>query len=424
MRYGARLAIVIGLLAGARARADSHWAEPTAAEQVLIPVTALAPDSTLPPVGPIEATACPCPPTCEPQHFVCGPRGRFWVSLEYLFWGVRGSPTPPLIVANAPGTPPESVGQGGVVLFGGERINDDVRPGFRIGGGMWFDCCQQCGIEVDYFRLAGGGDGAAFASTGTPILSRPFFNAQLGVPDAELIAFPGLLAGAVGVSSSLNLEGAQANLIHNLCCSCCSRVDLLVGYRFLELDEDLTIIENLVATAPGGPAPVGTRLLVVDHFRTENRFNGGQIGLAGELRRGDFFLDWRGTLALGVTESETDINGATTITLPGGVPRTFSGGLLALPSNSGHFTHDRFSVVPAFGLRLGYQLTEHLRGFVGYDFLYWTKVARPGEQIDLAVNPTLLPPPTPLVGPVRPRFPDRDSDVWVQGGSVGLEVRW
>ena len=33
-------------------------------------------------------------------------------------------------------------------------------------------------------------------------------------------------------------------------------------------------------------------------------------------------------------------------------------------------------------MTLGYQLTETVRLYAGYNFLYWTNVARPGAQID------------------------------------------
>lgn len=48
-----------------------------------------------------------------------------------------------------------------------------------------------------------------------------------------------------------------------------------------------------------------------------------------------------------------------------------------------------------------------------------------GEQIDPVINPQLLPPVTPSVlGPLRPAFPNRDSNLWVQGLNIGLEWRY
>jgi hypothetical protein len=62
---------------------------------------------------------------------------------------------------------------------------------------------------------------------------------------------------------------------------------------------------------------------------------------------------------------------------------------------------------------------------VGYSLIYWSRVVRPGDQIDLDVNPDYLPPATtPVTGPARPRFVFRESDFWAQGLSVGGDLRW
>ena len=61
---------------------------------------------------------------------------------------------------------------------------------------------------------------------------------------------------------------------------------------------------------------------------------------------------------------------------------TFAGGLLAQSTNIGHYSQDNFAVVPELDLNLGFQFTRHTRVVVGYDCLYWSKVARAGEQID------------------------------------------
>jgi hypothetical protein len=59
----------------------------------------------------------------------------------------------------------------------------------------------------------------------------------------------------------------------------------------------------------------------------------------------------------------------------------------------------------------------------GYSFIYWPGVARAGEQIDFALNPTQLPPGT-LVGPARPAFVLHRSDLWAHGFSIGVEFRY
>jgi hypothetical protein len=132
-------------------------------------------------------------------------------------------------------------------------------------------------------------------------------------------------------------------------------------------------------------------------------------------------------VALGSTDQVVDVAGSTVIAPPGQVATVANGGLLAQPTNSGHFTRDQFAVVPEVGVNVGYQATAHLRAFVGYTFLYWSNVVRPGDQIDRAVNPTQLPVSTAapqLAGPARPAPVLRDTAFWAQGSSFGVEFRY
>jgi hypothetical protein len=352
-----------------------------------------------------------------------------WTNFEWLYWTVQGQSLPPLVTASPAGTSRAAVGAPGPttdVLFGGNRANNDFRSGFRFSGGVWLNPEQTCGIEADFFFLgqsrnafAAGGDG-----TGT-ILARPFFNTQTGQPDAQLIVFPGL-AGNVNVDSTSNVIGGGVNAIHNLCCSPCGRVDLLLGYRYFGLTDDLSINEDLVSTdAIGGRVPPGYRFQVQDRFRTQNNFHGGVIGLAAERRRSAVFFGARASVALGATQEITDISGSTVITPPGGLPQVYNGGLLALPSNIGHYERTAFAVLPQIGLKAGVQVTECVRVYAGYDFMYLSNVMRAGDQIDLAVNPNQLPGSgQPQTGPARPAYFAKNTDVWLQGVNIGVSMHW
>jgi len=130
----------------------------------------------------------------------------------------------------------------------------------------------------------------------------------------------------------------------------------------------------------------GTHVVIRDSFGTNNDFYGGQLGTTMSYQRNRLTLDMRTTVALGSTHQRLNIEGSQVRTLPGQAPLNFQGGLLALDSNIGTFTRNQFSVVPEVGLNVGYQVTEHLRTFVGYNFLYWTNVIRPGDQIDREID--------------------------------------
>jgi len=115
------------------------------------------------------------------------------------------------------------------------------------------------------------------------------------------------------------------------------------------------------------------------------------------------------------------------VTFANGVTQNFVGGLLALRSNIGSFHQDRFGVVPEVDLKVGYHLTDHVKIFAGYDFLYWSSVVRPGQQIDRTLNETLIPnfnSGQPASGVNRPMALFHDSDFWAQGLTVGLEYKY
>jgi hypothetical protein len=343
---------------------------------------------------------------------------------------MKGAPLPPLVTTSPAGTPASQAGvlgaPGTVVLFGNSDVNSGVRSGGRGTLGYWLDDCQRIGLEADFFMLETLGSGLSASSTGNPILARPFFDAVLGQQSSELVAFPGRVAGTVSAGeSSTGLLGADALLRCNLCCRCDSRLDLVAGYRFLRLADRVEVTENLTSTTGSAAVPLGTTFAVTDRFETTNDFHGFDLGLRGEIRRGAWVLAGRADVAMGDNHEVLDIDGSTTVTVPGAPPVTSAGGLLALQSNIGRTTRDRFVVVPEFGARLGYQVTPRLQAYAGYTFIYWGEVLRAGNQIDLTVNPNLLPPvTTPVTGPLRPAPRLDNSSLWIQGIDLGLEFRF
>ncbi len=280
---------------------------------------------------------------------------------------------------------------------------------------------------ASFFYLSPTGKNFLVGSDGTNVaLFRPFVNALTGAPDAEDVSFlTDGVTGQVGVQNKSDFLGGDVNFRHKLCCcdDCCQgyRIDLLAGYRSEGLRESLEINENLTLLPPGNPA--GTDQ-VQDRFRTSNVFHGLQLGLDGQWWRNRWFLDFRALAALGLTHQTVDIEGVTIQTPAGGTPMVFPGGLLALPSNIGHYTRDPFTFVPTLGVSVGRQLTDCVRVSVGYDLTYWTSVVHPGNQIDPVVNPNQLPPPLPPISPLRPAFHFQGSDFWAQGLNVAVEFRY
>jgi hypothetical protein len=93
------------------------------------------------------------------------------------------------------------------------------------------------------------------------------------------------------------------------------------------------------------------------------------------------------------------------------------------PSNIGRTTDDHFAVSPQLGVKLRWKLTPALSANVGYDFLYWSSVVRPGNQIDHNLNATQFP-GAGVIGALLPAPQFNRSDFFAQGVSFGLTFRY
>ena len=348
---------------------------------------------------------------------------RLALSAEYLLWWSKGDRTPPLAVSvpTAGGVPAGMP----TTLIGGGSLANDAQSGLRASAIYWFSDSHFWGIELGGFFLGpqnntysvGGGAGA------NPVIGRPFNDTSAGGAAAlELVAGLGILQGNVQVVHREMLWGTDLNLRRNLFNDCNFTMDVLFGFRQVGLDESLSITENLTQTAPVGGFPAGSTFLVNDKFSTSNRFYGGQVGLAGMWRFADAWsLGFIGKVAIGNTQQTADVIGSTTVS-SGGVTQTLPGGLLTQAgTNIGHYSQNRFSVVPEVGLTLGYQVTDWMRLTAGYNFLYWSNVMRPGDQVNVNVNRTLLPFRGGAVVPgAQPAFLGRTTDYYAQGVTFGM----
>lgn len=362
-----------------------------------------------------------------------GPSGRFWGRAELLGWWIDGFSTPALVTTSPAGTARADAGvlgrPGTTVLFGGDSLAGDLRLGGRFTVGGWFGPSRHSGVEAIFFGLQSSGSDFAATSTGTPILARPFFNVEPGLEgqDAELAAFPGELSGSISVRSETKLHGLEVLYRHKLSQEWPRRVDLITGWRYAQLEDDLLITDSKEVLSGSTGLAVGTTLTEFDHFRTKNIFHGAEVGMVYERWWCNWAIEGVIKVALGNTHSEALINGSTTVSVPvpGGPNDVLvtPAGLLAQESNIGTRERDDFAVIPELGMNVGYDLTPNLRATVGYTFIYWSRVARAGDQIDTNLNLSQLP-PGPLNGIPRPEARWSITDMWVQGISAGIDYRF
>lgn len=349
------------------------------------------------------------------------PWGDFWFEAEYLLWAIRGQPAPPLVT----GGPAASGGilgtPGTAVLFGGSRLDDNPFSGARLTIGMWLDDCHRLAFEGDYFFL--GQRSARFAADsgapGSGVLARPIFNAATGLPDALPIAFPGALSGSVTASAPTFFQGADGNISWTAYRDFRYHIDLLGGFRYLQLDERLITLSTSEASLAGLAASSG----ITDQFTTRTHFYGGQGGVRADYCWHHLVFGAKALLAVGYDDDVINFDGRSVLRVAGFRPLSAPSGLLVQPSNRGRHTSHGVATVPELDLRLAWQVHEQVQFFTGFTFLYWSDVVRPGDQIDTTVNP-FQGPNGPLFGPARPAFMARESAFWAYGLDAGVQIRY
>jgi hypothetical protein len=341
-----------------------------------------------------------------------------WASGEYLVWWVKNGPgTPPLLTTSSA---PDAMNAGAIgadgtrILIGDHSLDYGTFSGVRLNLGGWLDGEGMFGVEGSGFLLERRTTGAGATSDGPTTFFTPAVEV---VPPLGNVAFifpatgPGLLTTA-RLTSQSRLWGAEANLAVNVLRNSCWSVDLLGGFRYADLEENL--LYDTKSAVVGDP---GTNLTTSDFYGTQNRFYGGQFGARFGYQQGRLFANAAARLALGGTHESIAITGSTLSTTSEGTMPLAVGGIYTGPSNMGRVTQDRFAVLPEVRVSAGAQVTSRLRAFVGYDFFYCSDVVRPGSQVDTRVDfqntrPTV---------PVNPRA---TTDFWAQGINFGLELRY
>lgn len=369
---------------------------------------------------------------------------RIWVTPEYLLWWIRSGPvSTPLVTTTTNPAANNSAGvnaaaglgqAGTVILFGDKAIDYGSFSGGRLTVGGWLNEGATIGMMGRGFLLQQESRRDVFSSgpSGSPVIGIPIFDVSglFGGGENAIVVSSGGVPGALPtagyqeVVTRSQLWGAECNGMFNLLRSNTFVVNGLAGFRYLDLREDLTLTSlSYSLLAPTDPFFTGITSSV-DTFRTRNQFYGGQVGLDSTAWMGNAFVNVQGRFAAGSTHQLLIVNGASAIQFPT-TAATFPGGTLALPSNSGRFTHNAFTVVPEVECNIGYALTQNVRAFVGYNFLYSSNVIRPANQIDRNVDVRTVPTlPTYIPGffSPSPAHVFHQTDFWAQGINFGVNL--
>jgi hypothetical protein len=326
----------------------------------------------------------------------CCPATRFWASAEYLLWRVTSAPVRvPLITGNNnPATIAALNEPGTVILFGagsGQGNNFGLFSGGRVSVGGWFDSDQTFGFEASgflledrsiLFRAASAGGTAPIVSipfnATTPFNNNPFPPPAFFNPAGPTTFNSGGAPNVVTARLESRLWGAEANGVANIFSSDRVHFTGLLGFRYIDLFETLSLTDASFQPATNGV------LSVSDSFNARNQFYGGQLGAKAGINFGRWNLDTSLQVALGSNHESLNVGGNTTITNNafGFASGVAPGGVFAQTTNIGTYERNVFAVVPEARLKLGYQITPRIQTFVGFNYLYMSDVLRPGNQIN------------------------------------------
>lgn len=359
-----------------------------------------------------------------------------WLKADFLQWWTKDGPLPSPALTS--GTPASNgiVGDPGTrLLYATGSLDYDFLMGGRLTAGAWIDSCRKWGVEASGFFLETGTTNFSVASDeqGSPLIAFPIIDGQTGLPSSQLVANFNQFAGAASISSRSRFWGFDLHMVYAAHQSCNSRLELIGGYRQLGLSESLlaqsqsTLLEQGVAGFLGDILLPGETLSIYDQIRTNNHFYGGQIGGRYTYSLGKLDLSLSGTVALGVTHESFDLEGGTHVVRLDASTADTAGGLYVLGTNAGHTERNRFSYVPEARADLTYHFNDCISVGVGYTFIYWNRVARPGDQIDPVIDRQQL--PSSLFydasqASTHPGRRDSDSGFWAQGVSIQAGLRF
>lgn len=396
------------------------------------PPTAIGPAPAPPPYAP--------PPGVYGQPFPMPPGGygyapmavpfvppnptnpMIWGGVEALVWWTKAQPLPVPLITTGPaaaGAAAGNIGVPGTVSLNAP-LDLGATGGVRFFGGVWFDGNHTFGMDGSVFLLGhqSTGFGASDRTgTGGIVINEPV----IGAPFITQASAPGIDTGGISVNANSRFVGADVDFLYNLYRAGGWTVNLVAGYRYLELDESIDIYANslmFMATTYTDNAgntvtvPAGSTYAVGDRFATRNYFNGGQLGASVQYALDRWYFGGAFKMAFGDTHEIVNVEGSTTIYPTNAAPVSLVGGNYAT-LQIGRYSQDRFAVAPDLELNVGYQVTPWLRATVGYQFLYLSSVLRPGNQIDNTYN-----------GVTHPTVPMVTSGYWAQGLNLGLQFSY
>ena len=400
---------------------------------------AAAPSGKMAAANPVQGAALnsvPERPFVKALAPAVAPGPRFWFEAEGGIYGfsknlpVISSTTAP--ASTGPTPIPTAPGFIGLVTIStvtnplATGASADVGGGGSYRMGYWLNPERTVAVEGSVFYVQGSSS-FDLSRTPTTVKTSTFVNTT---PDTFVGLFDDTttttLAGGIrdqlyGADANFRMKAPYFGILPNF--------DVMVGVRYVGLDEKLTASANSVFTRTYQPAlgiPLPTDFTnsfsSFDSFRICNNFIGPQVGFSAEQHWGRFWVSNENKLAVGAMIEQVSVSGSTTFSLAptrniflAGIPLTIAGpGAFttgtagALPFGLfGQGNRDKtvFAVVPSGNIKVGYDITDMLSLTLAYNYLYMSSVGRVADQI---ASPTDI----------------RQSGFFAQGITAGVKAKF
>ena len=352
--------------------------------------------------------------------------GRFFAEVDYLLrWFKPVCETPAVLtIGNPSDRVPGALGQPGtqVLLGQGHKFEFPMTPGVQFTLG-WDRGDRAVGVEVTGLIMSQAANGQRFASDAN---GSPHTYLAYQAPDNSFQALPftvpGVVTGGSMSEGTTKLWGVETELTLPFASrsgDCTLYAKFLSGGRYLDLTDRVRVTNVLRLVADPSAVAVGS-----DLFTTHNQFAGPELGTTLGVGWGRWSLEYTTKLAAGITHQARDIEGSPV--LPGSAisPLLVPGPLLALPSNIGHETARRVTLVPEVDLKTRVAVTSWCSVSFAYSLLYWNKVLCPGDQMSPFANITQLPFHGPFTGAPLPQSPLVHTDYYAQGFNFEIEFSY
>ncbi len=335
-----------------------------------------------------------------------------WYDFDTLLFWSKGQQLPPLAIGSR-------AGNSQLLLGGSQPSIFDVGGQFKYG--FTNDKARAFGFEASYLffnaRKQHDPIGRGIQSR-WDTLARPTMDNDEGIAGRMTYGSPNMV-GNLDAILSTRLRAWEVLGLWNFAQGLRFRISGEAGYRYFNLSETVQLDQVTIST---GSAPFPQTLLVTDRFDTNTSFHGGQLGLRAQWDEGPFGLEFNGKIAMGASVQSAHLRGQSVSLphLPWYAPSASDSGVLITPMNRNRTDRNALAWLPEAGMKLKYRSGERMLFTMGYRFIYLSAVVRASDQI-------LVGQPIPTgfrYADDRPHFPLIPSDYWLQGLTLGLELRY